>query len=322
MKKILPLIILCFISISMLAQNSGRGISYQAVARDANGNIRKSENIELRFSLLKESSTGTVYWSERHNVNTDAYGTFAVIIGTGTKDECALDEFTDVSFHIHYWLKIEIMENTTWVEVSNQALLSSPYAENTVPVGSIIPFAGPVDNIPEGWELCDGTALNSSEYPALWSAIGQAWGDGTASPDGTIGNFNLPDLRGLFLRGVSHLSNNDPNKTSRNPSSMTLSGQNTGNLAGSLQDNATKLPNTDFETDNSGNHTHSETRIPKGNVWYSRYSWGGGHITEDNFSYQSVATGEGGSHTHKVTTGGDDETRPKNAYVNYIIKVK
>ena len=96
-----------------------------------------------------------------------------------------------------------------------------------IPSGSILTFAGPVANIPNGYLLCDGSSLNGADYPELFAAIGTAWG----SASGTT--FNLPDTRGLFLRGVDGIANRDPDKASR---TALATGGNTGNNVGSYQD--------------------------------------------------------------------------------------
>lgn len=62
-------------------------------------------------------------------------------------------------------------------------------------IGFIYPYAG--ETIPEGYLLCDGSAISRTEYPELFEAIGVVWGEG----DGTT-TFNIPDLRGYFLRGT------------------------------------------------------------------------------------------------------------------------
>ena len=68
------------------------------------------------------------------------------------------------------------------------------------PVGQIIPFAGPInnlDNVPDGWLLCDGTQFSSTEYPELALLLGNSYGD-------TSGNlYRLPDLRGRTPLGVN-----------------------------------------------------------------------------------------------------------------------
>lgn len=60
------------------------------------------------------------------------------------------------------------------------------------PVGSIVYFAASA--APVGWFACNGASLNTTIYQDLFNVIGYTFG-GT----GTL--FNLPDLRGEFLRG-------------------------------------------------------------------------------------------------------------------------
>ena len=64
-----------------------------------------------------------------------------------------------------------------------------------LPAGSIMPFAG--HNIPNGFLLCDGREISRDEYSNLFNALGEDWGEGNGST-----TFNIPDLRGAFLRGV------------------------------------------------------------------------------------------------------------------------
>ena len=61
--------------------------------------------------------------------------------------------------------------------------------------GTIIAF-GNQGSTPSGYLWCDGNTVSRTAYPALFAAIGTAWGTGDGST-----TFTLPDLRGLFLRG-------------------------------------------------------------------------------------------------------------------------
>lgn len=65
----------------------------------------------------------------------------------------------------------------------------------TLAPGTIKAFAG--GTIPEGYLLCDGSAVSRSTYSDLFLAISTNYGLG----DG-VNTFNLPDLRGQFLRGA------------------------------------------------------------------------------------------------------------------------
>lgn len=51
--------------------------------------------------------------------------------------------------------------------------------------------------IPTGWLECNGAAVSRAAYGTLFAAIGTNYGAG----DGAT-TFNLPDLRGEFLRGA------------------------------------------------------------------------------------------------------------------------
>lgn len=62
------------------------------------------------------------------------------------------------------------------------------------PAGAVGSFA--MDTPPTGWLECDGSELSRVSYASLYAAIGTAFGAG----DGAT-TFNLPDLRGEFIRG-------------------------------------------------------------------------------------------------------------------------
>ena len=70
----------------------------------------------------------------------------------------------------------------TW---NNQPLL---------PVGIVQAFAG--STIPQGWLLCDGSAVSRTTYAKLFSVIGTTYGAGNGST-----TFNLPNLVDRFVEG-------------------------------------------------------------------------------------------------------------------------
>lgn len=55
------------------------------------------------------------------------------------------------------------------------------------------------DVVPTGWLECDGAAVSRTTYANLFAVIATKWGAG----NGTT-TFNLPDLRGEFVRGWDH----------------------------------------------------------------------------------------------------------------------
>jgi len=73
----------------------------------------------------------------------------------------------------------------------------------TVPIGSMMPFAG--TSAPNGYLLCDGAEVLISEYPELFSVLGNTY----KGPEPYIGlaTFRLPDLRGRFPLGKDSMNN-------------------------------------------------------------------------------------------------------------------
>lgn len=80
-------------------------------------------------------------------------------------------------------LKRRNSANNAWEEVS-------PRGE----VAEIAAFGK--STAPSGWLKCNGAAVSRNTYSALFAEIGTSWGNGDGST-----TFNLPDLRGEFLRG-------------------------------------------------------------------------------------------------------------------------
>ena len=62
-----------------------------------------------------------------------------------------------------------------------------------IPTATIVPWT--TASVPTGFLECNGQAVSQATYSALYAIIGTTYGD----PGG--GNFNLPDYRGMFLRG-------------------------------------------------------------------------------------------------------------------------
>lgn len=164
-----------------------------------------------------------------------------------------------------------------------------------LPTGTIVAFGG--QTVPEGWLLCDGSLISRSTRATLFAAIGTAYGTGDGST-----TFHLPDFRGRFLRGLNSGTGRDPDSATRTAMN---SGGNTGDTVGSLQGHQ------------FNSHRHQ----------YARGETGGGVYCGDPSTHGLQCLGS--AQTFQYTTGGGsfvigleggNETRPVNAYVNWIIK--
>jgi microcystin-dependent protein len=69
----------------------------------------------------------------------------------------------------------------------------------TLPAGMVMYFAN--STVPQGWLQCNGAAISRTSYTELFAAIGTVYGTGDGST-----TFNLPDLRGQFVRGWASAS--------------------------------------------------------------------------------------------------------------------
>jgi microcystin-dependent protein len=161
-----------------------------------------------------------------------------------------------------------------------------------VPAGTFFPFAG--GTLPGNYLWCDGASYLRSTYPLLFTAISTNWG----AADGT--HFNVPDLRGIFLRGFNNGVTSDPDASTR-----------IGKVGGATGDNIGS-----YQNDKVVDHTHL---LDKEDVNVPSTSTG---------SHQTVAdargAGTGGAYeplaTGGIAGGGGAETRPKNAQAPYIIR--
>lgn len=66
---------------------------------------------------------------------------------------------------------------------------------NPIPTGAVFPFAGVT--APEGFLLCDGSAVSRVTYAKLFGVIGEKFGKGDSST-----TFNLPNLVDRFIEGT------------------------------------------------------------------------------------------------------------------------
>lgn len=88
-----------------------------------------------------------------------------------------------------------------WIELQYDAILDKWVLLNPLPSSSGVP-AGAVAHFaaataPAGWLKCNGAAVSRTAYAALFLVIGTAYGAGNGAT-----TFNLPDLRGEFVRGL------------------------------------------------------------------------------------------------------------------------
>lgn len=216
----------------------------------------------------------------------------------------------------------------------------------TTPAGVVLHFSGNSTAIPSGYLACDGSEVSKTSFAALYAVIGDTYntqmnpttGANWATP--ASGNFRLPDYRGMFLRGVGAANGSDSTslgdfqdqKTAKNGMAATPSTTVTASSTSTSTSTETSAsPEIRIGTGgtgaNAGYWNWNVANIgPYGSV-STRSLYGGGY---QNFLWNDA-------HSHSITTtttttttpsvtanttalAGDNETRPKNKGVHYIIK--
>lgn len=147
--------------------------------------------------------------------------------------------------------------------------------KNGVPAGTISSW--PSNTIPVGYLLCSGQQLPIAQYQDLFAVIGTTFGG-----DG-ITTFNLPDMRGLFIRGIGGNS----------AALGEVQGDAIRNLTGVIGKVANNSPATGIFYDDSDNSNITGTNNPV-------------MVTCHMDASRIVPT--------------DKENRPVNMALNYIIK--
>jgi microcystin-dependent protein len=173
------------------------------------------------------------------------------------------------------------------------------YVDQVLPPGCIMPFAG--TSVPTDWLACQGQAVSQTTYAALFAAIGTTW---NTTGEGA-GNFRLPDLRGMFVRGTG---------TNATGSSSGTVGPSVGSYAAD-----TYLNHSHTATSTDSGHTHDVGR----NSATGSGAGGGGQFMDAGASGGYVTTTSSTANistTVATSTTGGTETKPKNYGVLYIIK--
>jgi len=323
------------------AQSVPALVNFQGRLVDENGPLA-TDNYGLKFNIWNQETGGQKLWGPQTFGTGGSKPAVAVVDGyfgvvLGEFDEMGLPRSIRAAFAepgVDCYLEVRLVDGNV-VLGERQRILSAPYAlkaQHGVPPGTIAPYAGP--ETPDGWLPCDGSALKSSEYPALFEAIGAYWGNGYMEWDPLAGtDFNAPDLRARFLRGQGASWPFDAG-----PRYALGSGESTD--VGSAESDSIRVHLHDVppHTHNAGDlrmemmvNSAEGARFDHVNAseWMYNGSITGVIVNSDPIDYLQTGidlagatasgsgeTGTGMTHVYWPIS----ETRPKNAYVNFIIK--
>jgi microcystin-dependent protein len=182
----------------------------------------------------------------------------------------------------------------TVVDASTSTINGSAFANQLIPIGGIMIWPAAAIPTAPGFVRCDGTALSRTTYAALFAILGTTYGAGDGST-----TFNVPDFRGVFLRGY---------------------GQNgiVNNAAGTKAGSATRAVGTG-QTDAFASHNHNMVDSSGNSI---NANWR--NLTDSINAGGSSGLTSGGNVNYglpRVSNTGGAETNPVNVAVSYLIRV-
>lgn len=180
-----------------------------AVNSDSSTDVATSKAVKTAYDkavAAKEAADEAVKTSGNQDI-----GGSKTFTGLATMKKGAIVADSEGDFNANQWLQIGSnnvnsyfynkrsgkylsMRNDGELRYDGKRLLDASDLLGMVPSGTVLYFAGSA--APAGWLKANGAAVSRTAYAALFAAIGTTYGAGDFR-----NTFNLPDLRGEFIRG-------------------------------------------------------------------------------------------------------------------------
>ncbi len=128
MKKIKVLVaLLAIVSVLICRAQIPQKIAYQAVIRNANGEVIGNEPVELQVKFHKGTTDGEVVYTENHTVTTSPFGVASLHLGEGTNPT---GNFTAIPWSETIFLEVLYKPSGTsnFASMGTTQILSVPYA--------------------------------------------------------------------------------------------------------------------------------------------------------------------------------------------------
>ena len=183
-----------------------------------------------------------------------------------------------------------------------------------VPSGSV--FCMAVATVPSGYLECNGAAISRTTYAALFAIIGVQYGAGNGSS-----TFNIPDLRGEFVRGFDNNRGVDSNRSIASSQGASNASHNHSISASGTTSTKSLTGSVNVISESFAGFGGSATGVFTKKGGFNAGGTPGGPDSNNCGGFDMDA-----SHNHTVTVSGTtgnqgSEARPRNIAMMYIIKV-
>ena len=124
MKKVL-VTLLAIVTFATLYAQAPQGFNYQAVVRNAAGQLITNRNVGVRISIIQNSVSGNVIYQQEEVVTTNANGLFTLIVGDNSTDFANIDWARGP-----YFIKseVDLTGGRNYTLSTSQKILAVPYA--------------------------------------------------------------------------------------------------------------------------------------------------------------------------------------------------
>jgi hypothetical protein len=233
-------------SLSALAQTEG--ISFQGLARNAAGEVLVSQKISLRLSILLDSESGTVAYTETRQVTTNPQGIFSLVVG----DDKALTKSTNFSA-INWtpapkFIKVEMDPNggTSFVAMGTSRLQAVPFAFHAYGVDAanvkgVLPVASGGTGATSISDLKASLGLDQVNNSALDSKVDKVAGKGLSTNDYTTAEKTK-------LAAITGTNTGDQDLSSFATTTQVAAKANSSDVTTSLATKVDKVPGKELST--------------------------------------------------------------------------
>ena len=271
------------------------GVSNLNGATAINGTLTTTNTVSLTGAVTASSFVTTT-----GDVTVNLGGAYALNVSAGTATFANTSNLViNGNLDLNQGTNAKVITYSRPLQAASGQVIDENLNNFLVVPGTIIAYGG--NGYPSGYLPCDGAAVSRNNYADLFFAIGTSWGSGNGST-----TFNVPDLRGMFLRGTG------ANATFTNSSS----GRATGPAVGT------------FIKDGFQSHNHV---LKLNTLGYAGTQFGGQREALAPSQGQMTSSGRPNNGTLNVNQGGDpgsaaiqttggDETVPVNVGISYCIK--